>query len=72
MSDIKITATRNGSRLTCVTGEGQYLGSLDIDAVNPEALLVLANALVQFAQSQQKGIQVASPAVLGGLNGVRQ
>ena len=69
MAEIKITASRNGTRLTAVTSDGQYVGALDIDAAHPQALGVLANALVQFAQSQAPGIQIAGAAALDGLNG---
>lgn len=69
MSDVKISVTKGGTRLTAVTSDGQYVGSLDIDAVNPQALAVLANALQQFANAQSPGIQIAGAAALNGLNG---
>lgn len=69
MSEIKIALSRGGTRLTAMTSEGQYVGSLDIDAASPDALVVLANALAQIAQQAGRSIQVAGAGALAGFNG---
>lgn len=52
-------------RLTATNGD--YVGSIEYDAVNPKALAAIANAFQAFAAQQTGGIQIASGSGIAGL-----
>ena len=39
-------------KIVCVTSDGSFLGSIDLAAVNPDAINVLAQSLNRFAATQ--------------------
>lgn len=54
--------TQGGAKLRFVTSHGRYLGSIEFDAVDAQALLILGSQFQGYAAQQTGSIQIATAA----------
>jgi hypothetical protein len=56
-----------GAIVRFTASNGSYIGSIEYDAANPQALIAMANAFQAFAAQQTGGIQIAPANGIAGL-----
>ena len=57
----------SGAKLRFTQSDGTYLGSIEFDAINSQALGLIGNMFQQFVAQQTGGIQLATAGAVPGL-----